>query len=634
MLLRNYFKVFRVLAVAVIFALAVPLSNPVEVSAAPVTYSTYATSSSTMAYGNDLNYSTARTLASSLGTSSGGLYYAGQNIGYGYIIFRSFLYFNTTSVNPAETISAATLRVWVDNVYGANYNVTIECGNATAPSTYPHDPYVATDFNYTYYTTVCGTANVTLMSLSSYYDIPLNITGIGCINKGGTTTFCLRSASEIAGTTPTGDEGLQFNGALMSYPPQLTLSYDSSTVISTLMATDITATSATLNGFLSTALGNYTLCSFEYGTTTAYGTVTSQQAETTTGTFNYSIPSGLTYATVYHYRAIAFDGNISTYLGQDATFTTLPANGSSTDLIIRSVGIWSGYAVPGDMLICVETQNTYTKWFPNQPAGSVFQIRLLDTDDTTIIAASPLSNWGDKPSSIYLSPAVVAAKIVPQANYFISMVGYGITTNPTVTYNVTAGDMSLGIPSDWHGSDLTTLDKWVIGTALNMQTTDSTLFYQANYISYTTNQAAILSDLGGSYFNQGIPGLSVVRPNLFNTNAITTTQNLGASGDTWTNDTAWTAAVGTGVIADVTKWGIPFGMDNRSVLVDLIIGIILLIVIGSIKAGITPIGLLLMFIPIFWTMTFFQILSPTYLVGVTIICVIAFGAKFGTHLGM
>jgi len=91
-------------------------------------------------------------------------------------------------------------------------------------------------------------------------------------------------------------------------------------VVTTNDVTGLTATSATLNGVLA-SLGTAASVdvSFEWGLSTDYGNVTTQQVHTATGTFSANL-SGLTVNTVYHCRSRA-DGDGTTY-GSDITFTT------------------------------------------------------------------------------------------------------------------------------------------------------------------------------------------------------------------------------------------------------------------------------------------------------------------------
>ena len=90
-------------------------------------------------------------------------------------------------------------------------------------------------------------------------------------------------------------------------------------------ATAITGTSATLNGFIN---ANTTLArtTFEYGTTTAYGTSVIGTPDTITGNTNVAALhnlSGLLPNTTYHYRIVARN-QVGYSYGNDTFFTTLP----------------------------------------------------------------------------------------------------------------------------------------------------------------------------------------------------------------------------------------------------------------------------------------------------------------------
>ena len=91
-------------------------------------------------------------------------------------------------------------------------------------------------------------------------------------------------------------------------------------------ASGISDTSATLNGNLSD-LGSASsiTVSFEYGTTTSYGSETASVTPTFTGPGAFTADlTGLTPGQTYHFRAKAVgDG---TFYGSDATFTTAPVS--------------------------------------------------------------------------------------------------------------------------------------------------------------------------------------------------------------------------------------------------------------------------------------------------------------------
>ena len=93
-------------------------------------------------------------------------------------------------------------------------------------------------------------------------------------------------------------------------------------IVATKPATSVTTASAVLNGTLNSG-GSATSVSFEYGTTTAYGSTTpSVDGGSSTTPVNFSAPiSGLAVGTIYHFRAIGV--NVAgTIYGIDQTFDT------------------------------------------------------------------------------------------------------------------------------------------------------------------------------------------------------------------------------------------------------------------------------------------------------------------------
>jgi uncharacterized protein (TIGR02145 family) len=92
--------------------------------------------------------------------------------------------------------------------------------------------------------------------------------------------------------------------------------------ITTQSATSVTQTTATLNGNITDTGGeNPTVRGFEYGTTTNYGTTSSDVTGSySTGAYTKDITS-LTCGTTYHYRANATN-SVGTTNGNDVSFTT------------------------------------------------------------------------------------------------------------------------------------------------------------------------------------------------------------------------------------------------------------------------------------------------------------------------
>jgi hypothetical protein len=131
-------------------------------------------------------------------------------------------------------------------------------------------------------------------------------------------TYCWQvTATNISGTSPSSS----------TYYFQTPGSY-SPPAVATNIASNITDTTATLNGNLSDS-GSATRVNvnFQYGTSTSYGTLTPIQTLTAGGAFQANI-TGLTPGTTYHFQVNA--GGLTTVYGNDLTFTTLPATTTTT----------------------------------------------------------------------------------------------------------------------------------------------------------------------------------------------------------------------------------------------------------------------------------------------------------------
>jgi hypothetical protein len=92
-------------------------------------------------------------------------------------------------------------------------------------------------------------------------------------------------------------------------------------------ATNVTATSATLNGTVNPDGSLVGDCHFEYGPTEAYGQSTSCVESPGSGTTAVPVKadvSGLQGGTTYHFRLVASNGKVSNFDGPDEVLPTLP----------------------------------------------------------------------------------------------------------------------------------------------------------------------------------------------------------------------------------------------------------------------------------------------------------------------
>jgi hypothetical protein len=134
-------------------------------------------------------------------------------------------------------------------------------------------------------------ANITSLSANTVYHFRIVATNSSGTTYGGDRTFTTLS--------PTG-------------PP----------IVTTNPATNVTSSSATLNGSLDPH-GLTTTVYFQYGTTTTYGHTTPMQTQTGNTFRNISANiTSLSANTVYHFRIVATN-SAGTRFGSDRTFTTL-----------------------------------------------------------------------------------------------------------------------------------------------------------------------------------------------------------------------------------------------------------------------------------------------------------------------
>lgn len=151
-------------------------------------------------------------------------------------------------------------------------------------------------------------------------------------------------------------------------------------VVTTNPATGVTATNATLNGFLDDggALPLGCTVRFEYGLTIGYGTNTTNQTKATGASFKQNV---VLAPSTYHFRAIADDG-IATSYGIDRLFTiigspTVTTNGT-TGVGTTNATLWGYLSSNGGSSSC------------NLSFQYGFSVAYGNTTSVTVTAASTL----------------------------------------------------------------------------------------------------------------------------------------------------------------------------------------------------------------------------------------------------
>jgi hypothetical protein len=260
------------------------------------------------------------------------------------------LTFTTTAVVPTVVTVAATSVTST----GAIVNGTVNANNASTTTSFEYGLTVA------YGTSVTAVPSpVTGVSATS---IAYTLTGLT-----PNTTYHYRAVGvNSAGTT---------NGSDLTF----TTSAAAPAVITT-ASTGVGTNTATLNGTVN-ANNQTATVTFEYGLTTAYGTIVSATPSSVTGSSVNSVSaaiSGLSLNTTYHCRAVAVNATGTTN-GNDITFTTgcqVPgAAGTitgpasicqSTSSVVFSVGVITNavtyvWSVPtGATIVSGSTTNSIT----------------------------------------------------------------------------------------------------------------------------------------------------------------------------------------------------------------------------------------------------------------------------------
>ncbi|MBN1190690.1 MAG: tetratricopeptide repeat protein [Dehalococcoidales bacterium] len=165
--------------------------------------------------------------------------------------------------------------------------------------------------------------------------------------------------------------------------------------VETLAASGITSTSAVLNGSLtSLGEGNSISVLFEYGTSTEYGTISTDQTMTETDIFSIPV-TGLQPDTPYHFRAVAGEDENAVY-GGDITFTTLSpprAIAAEADPVLFDSAILHGELVT---MGTASTVSIYFEYGQSEAYGSTTSVQIMTAGGDLTAAISGLN-----PDTIY-----------------------------------------------------------------------------------------------------------------------------------------------------------------------------------------------------------------------------------------
>jgi hypothetical protein len=237
--------------------------------------------------------------------------------------------------------------------------------------------------------TTSATLNGDLTSLGTATSVNVSFEWGLTISYGNTTTPEAKTATGTFSANLTGltaKTTYHFRAIAVgdgSAPPGDDMTFTTSTIapsVTTSAATNLATTTAALNGSL-TALGTATSdnVSFQWGTTTSYGSETTAQSVSAIGTFSANL-TGLSANTTYHFRAKAV-GDGSAVYGDDMTFTTA----SLADTTAPEISLVNSNDIT--------TTGATITWTTNEAATSQVEYGLTEEyGSTTTLDSTPVTS--------------------------------------------------------------------------------------------------------------------------------------------------------------------------------------------------------------------------------------------------
>jgi hypothetical protein len=231
----------------------------------------------------------------------------------------------------------------------------------------------------------------------------------------------------------------------------------------------------------------------------------------------------------------------------------------------------------GDMFFVAECRVTYAVEPTDYNADEAFLFEVWNTTATALIASCAINDYGDRPIGIYKTAAEVTALGIAVGD----ALNYTIDENPIITFGAPMGALSFvtlsassyvdqDLGNDGEVPSANNIRNGMIRIAENMENTDSPT---APYIIMVEGYK-YLTIAGGNLFLEGMPGLNVVCPILFQSGSEVmegdTPESTGTYASTLTIQNKW----GTTVANGLTQFGVFLGINQE------LAGSLLLFILG------------------------------------------------------
>ena len=295
-------------------------------------------------------------------------------------------------------------------------------------------------------------------------------------------------------------------------------------IVTTTAATDISATSATLNGTVN-ASGLSTTVSFEYGETTAYGASVTANQSPVSGTNAITVSkaiTGLSPNKTYHFRAAGVNSDGITF-GSDQTFMT-----STTDPV-------------DDFVITVKTDNigaSTSTQFAIPTIGGSYNYNVDCNNDGTFEATAQTGNY----TCDYTVAGTYTLRIQDNT-------GAG-TGFPRIYFNNSGDNLKLLTIQQWGTGKWTSMNSAFYGCAnLAGQASDSPDLSDVTDLSYIFAGDSIFNQNIGNWDTSKVTDMSYMfnRTSDFN-------QNIGSWNTSNVTDMRYMFAVDYAFNQDIGNW--------------------------------------------------------------------------------
>lgn len=349
---------------------------------------------------------------------------------------------NTTYYFRAEATGAGTaqgieltfdtLKLAPTAVSAAATSVTGTTATLNGTVNAQHD---STAITFEYGLTTGYGSTVTLTSSSTYADTAVS-TGLTGLVPNTTYHFRVKAVNST-GTTVGFDQSFTTSVA--------------APVVTTGTASSVAASSATLNGMVN-ANNASTAVTFDYGTSTSYGSTATAAPSPVTGVADTSVSAaltGLTANTTYHFRVVGGSSN-----GSDQTFTTLLATPvATTASAITLTGFtanWAAVTGATGYELDVATDSAFASLvsgYSNKDVGNVtsFAVTGLTTGTPYFYRVRAVSASNHSDNSNTISTVTGSSKLVTNTN------DSGAGSLRQVIVDAVAGDI-ISFASDVQGS--------------------------------------------------------------------------------------------------------------------------------------------------------------------------------------